>query len=96
MDKLTTVLIDKKVVSLSEGERELFHDLLREFGIGAFENVITTDEKNHIININPLTNTKLPWGVLWFLMGVSIQQRLRDVDKFAERIGKIEEALGIK
>ena len=45
---MSQIVIDRQLINVSEEEEKLYNKLLLEFGKGAFEKIVKTDENNDI------------------------------------------------
>lgn len=88
---MTTVLISGQVVNVSEEEKKIYELLVREFGRDAFNGLIKTDEDDNIKVIDLTQNTKVSFSIMYFLITLSVNQRLSKIDAAVESIRSLED-----
>ena len=88
---MTTVLIGGQVVNVSEEEKGIYDLLVREFGRDAFKGLIKTNADNDIAAIDLTNNTKVSFSVMYFLMTLSVNQRLNKIDEAVASIRSLED-----
>jgi hypothetical protein len=84
-------------VELSEEEFGCYQELVKVRGDSVFNDLFNTDERGIITIITPSANTTM--DVLYFIQNLSINQHLREQDRFLDVLGdkvrRLEERLGL-
>ncbi len=78
-------------ISLSNEEFEYYGKLKTIFGEDSFRGLFQTDLSGIIAGISPATDKATPNPVLFFLLNVSFNQRMRQVEKYLQKIEELEE-----
>lgn len=94
--------IANKKLDLSNTEYGYYQELKNAFGEDSFKGVFTTDANGHITSITPSTTQPMAMAIIFFLLNVMLNQRLRKIDtslsqieEFDQRLKKIEEKLNL-
>ncbi len=82
--------VGNKRLDLSDDEYAYFLLLKKEYGQEQFSGLFKTDKNGIITSVMPPHNRQLSMGVLFFLLNVMMNQRLRILDK---KIKKVDEYL---
>lgn len=77
-------------LSLSQEEFEYYERLKQIFTEDAFRGLFQTDLAGIIAGISPSTDRATPNPVLFFLLNVSFNQRMRQVETYLKRIDVLE------
>jgi hypothetical protein len=80
-------------ISLSKEELEYYEKLKNMFGEESFRGLFQTDLAGHIAAISPPSGKATPNPVLFFLLNVSFNQRMRQVEKYLQKIEGLEERI---
>lgn len=80
-------------LSLSPEEFEYYERLKQLFTEDAFRGLFQTDLAGMIAGISPSTDRATPLPVLFFLLNVSFNQRMRQVETYLKRIDILEERI---
>jgi len=80
-------------ISLSREEFEYYESLKKLFGEDSFRGLFQTDLSGHITGISPPSEKATPNPVLFFLLNVSFNQRMRQLEKFFERVDSLDERI---
>jgi len=82
-------------LSLSQEEFEYYERLKQIFTEDAFRGLFQTDLSGIITGISPDTSKATPMPVLFFLLNVSFNQRMRQVASHLEKANSLEERIKI-
>ncbi len=63
------------------------------FGEDSFRGLFQTDLAGNIAGISPPLDKPTPQPVLFFLLNVSFNQRMRQVEKFVQKVADLEERI---
>jgi len=80
-------------ISLSREEWEYYERLKQTFGEDSFRGLFQTDLAGHIAAISPPLDKPTPQPILFFLLNVSFNQRLRQVERFVQRVADLEDRI---
>ena len=80
-------------ISLSNEEFEYYEKLKTIFTEDVLRGLFQTDISGIIAGISPSTNSATPMPVLFFLLNVSFNQRMRQVGKYLKKIDSMEERI---
>lgn len=80
-------------ISLSTEEFEYYERLKTLFGEDSFRGLFQTDLSGNIAGISPPTDKATPNPVLFFLLNVSFNQRMRQVEKYLQKIETMDERI---
>lgn len=93
--------IANKRLEVSDEEFKYFEKIKEEFGQGSFLGLFSTDKNGMITAITPPIDKSVPMVVMFFIMNVMMNQRLRVLDKKIQssnietRLKVIEDKLGV-
>ena len=82
--------VGNKKINLSKGEYEYFLSLKDVFGESSFIGLFETNDDGDITLIKPGLDNPTSMAVIFFLLNVMLNQRLRKLDKKVKRIESIE------
>jgi hypothetical protein len=82
--------VGNKRLELSEDEFKYFCALKDQFGGHSFAGLFDTNKNGIITTVNPPTNKNVPLGVIFFLLNVMMNQRVRILDKKINKISELE------
>lgn len=77
-------------IALSKEEWNYYLELKNVYGEAAFENMFVTDEQGFIISVNPSPTNPSLLGVVFFLLNLSFNQRVR---RYESKISLLEARL---
>lgn len=80
-------------ISISREELEYYERLKQMFGEDAFRGLFQTDLAGNIAGISPPLDKPTPQPILFFLLNVSFNQRMRQVEKFVQKVADLEERI---
>ena len=80
-------------ISLSREEWEYYERLKKMFGEDSFRGLFQTDLAGNIAGISPSLDKPTPQPILFFLLNVSFNQRMRQVEKFVQKVADLEERI---
>ncbi len=85
--------IDNKRVSLSQDEYKYFLELKNKFGDDEFRGLFNSDNNGNITSITPPLERPSSFVIIYFLLNVMLNQRLRMIDSIASKFNTFEERL---
>ena len=71
--------VDNKRLDLTDEEHSYYLDLLDKFGNKEFCGLFATDKNGQITSISPPLDREVSLGVLFFILNVMMNQRLRKI-----------------
>jgi hypothetical protein len=77
-------------ISLSREEFEYYEKLRVMFGEDSFRGLFQTDIAGNIAGISPPLDRPTPQPILFFLLNVTFNQKMRQLEKFFDKIDSIE------
>lgn len=80
-------------ISLSREEWEYYERLKQAFGEDSFRGLFQTDLAGNIAGISPPLDKPTPQPILFFLLNVSFNQRMRQVERFVQRVADLEDRI---
>ena len=80
-------------ISISKEEFEYYEKLKKMFGEDQFRGLFQTDLAGNIAGISPPLDRPTPQPILFFLLNVSFNQRLRQLEKYINKIETLEEKI---
>lgn len=80
-------------LSLIREEFEYCTKLISLYGEDIFRGLFQTDNHGNIIAIAPHTQQPTPMPVLFFLLNISFNQRMRSIEKIFDRLDKMDEKI---
>ena len=80
-------------ISISREEWEYYERLKQMFGEDSFRGLFQTDLAGNIAGISPPLDKPTPQPLLFFLLNVSFNQRMRQVEKFVQKVADLEERI---
>jgi len=63
------------------------------FGEDSFRGLFQTDLAGNIAGISPPLDKPTPQPILFFLLNVSFNQRMRQVERFVQKVADLEERI---
>ena len=78
--------IANKRLDLSDGEFSYYKEILREIGADDFRGLFDTDKNGLIISIAPPVERSIPMLVLFFVLNVMMNQRVRMLNSEAKSL----------
>lgn len=85
--------IANKKVDISDDEYKYFLSLEKTFGPDEFISLFSTDNDGNIVTVTPPLNKQVPMAIIFFLLNLSFNQRLRMVERWTTKINNLEERL---
>lgn len=85
--------ISNTKLALTKEEFVYYENLLKAFGQDCFSGLFQTNAAGYIMNISPDTQKATPMPVLFFLLNVSFNQRMRKLDGFITRVEGMEKKI---
>jgi hypothetical protein len=82
--------VGNKRLELSDSEFEYYCSLKEQFGGSEFIGLFKTDKNGIITFVNPPVNKNVPLGVIFFLLNVMMNQRIRVLDKKINKVLDLE------
>jgi hypothetical protein len=88
--------IANKRLDISNDEHSYFKTIKEEIGIDSFRGLFATDDNGIITAITPPTDKSTPMVVLFFVLNIMMNQRLRVLDRkitsnnFEDRLSALE------
>lgn len=93
MSKVEIKSVANTRLSLSSEEFEYYERLKKLFGDDAFRGLFQTDLSGFLTGISPHTEKATPQPVLFFLLNVSFNQRMRQLEKHLLKVNSLEEKI---
>ena len=82
--------VGNKRLELSDDEYQYYCGLMDQFGAAEFTDLFQTDKNGMITSVNPPVNKKTSLGVVYFLLNVMMNQRVRALDQKINKITNFE------
>ncbi len=82
--------VGNKRLELSDGEFKYYQSLKEQFGDRDFVGLFKTDKNGIIVSVNPPVNRTISMGVIFFLLNVMMNQRVRALDGKINKIMDFE------
>ena len=82
--------VGNKRLELSDNEFQYYCGLKDQFGAAEFIDLFQTDKNGMIISVNPPVNKKTSLGVIYFLLNVMMNQRVRVLDAKINKVTDLE------
>tara|TARA_Y100000310_G_C20244577_1_gene606207 strand:+ start:217 stop:561 length:345 start_codon:yes stop_codon:yes gene_type:complete len=82
--------VGNKRLDLSSSEYEYYCTLKDQFGESEFVGLFQTDKNGIIISVNPPINKNISFGVLFFLLNIMMNQRVRVLDSKINKVTDLE------
>jgi len=83
--------VGNKRLELSDDEFRYYCSLKEQFGESDFVGLFKTDKNGIIISVNPPVNKTISLGIIFFLLNVMMNQRVRVLDKKINKVTDLEE-----
>ena len=77
--------VDSKRLDLSDDEFNYYNKLVEKFGEKDFKGLFTSDKNGQITSISPPLDKQISMGVMFFILNVMMNQRLRAIALMAEK-----------
>ena len=82
--------VGNKRLDLSDSEYQYYCSLKDSFGESEFVDLFQTDKNGIILSVNPPINKKTSLGVIYFLLNIMMNQRVRALDEKINKIAGLE------
>lgn len=82
------IAIDGKAINATEYHKDIYDNLIKEFGRQAFEGTIIADDEGNIAAINPTVKTS--WAAILFLIELLISQKMFKIEDIRDEVGEIK------
>lgn len=80
--------LEGKRLEMTSEEYSYYKDLLKTFGKDACKNSFSSDDSGKILSVAPSLTEPMPIAILFFLLNLMMNQRLRALDS---KVTKIED-----
>lgn len=94
--------VGNRRLDLSDSEYEYYKRLREEFGQHKFAKLFDTDKNGLIVSVTPPVDAVTPIGVIFFVLNVMMNQRIRILDEkinkameFENRVAKVDDLTSI-
>jgi hypothetical protein len=77
--------IDNKRLDLSDEEYQYYNTLVETFGKEDFSGLFSTDKNGQIISITPPVDRQISLGVIFFILNIMMNQRLRSLEDMIKK-----------
>ncbi len=77
--------VDNKRLDLSDEEYSYYLGLVESFGKDEFVDLFSTDKNGQITSINPPLDRQISMGVMFFVLNVMMNQRLRALGRVVQK-----------
>ena len=85
--------IANQKLDLNKEEFEYYQELEKSFGKDAFHGLFKTNDDGHIIAITPSPSQPTAMLLIFFLLNVMHNQKLRKLDTWVEKVDKLEQKI---
>lgn len=85
--------IANQKIDISKAEYEYYLELEKVFGKDAFVGLFKTSDSGQIISVMPSQNSETAMVLIFFLLNVMYNQRLRKLDVWINKIELLDERL---
>lgn len=85
--------ISNTKILLTKEEFVYYESLVKVFGQEAFIGTFQTNNKGFVIQVTPDPQKVIPMPILYFLLNVSFNQRMRRLDGFISRVEIMEKKI---
>jgi hypothetical protein len=82
--------VGNKRLDLSDSEYKYYCTLKEQFGESDFVGLFETDKNGIITSVNPPMNKNISFGVLFFLLNIMMNQRVRVLDGKINKVTDFE------
>lgn len=79
-----------RVVDMTNTEFEYYEELAKVFGENVFKNSFASDDGGRIIAVTPSTTEPTSMAIIFFLLNLMMNQRLRAIDSKLTKINALE------
>lgn len=86
-------MIDNNVVDISDEEYEYYEQLEKVFGKNVFANSFRSNADGRIMAVTPSTTEPTSLAIIFFLLNLSMNQRLRDIDMTLKKIDDLSKRI---
>lgn len=85
--------VGNKNIDLTNNEYEYFQALAAEFSEVEFSELFNVNDDGRVTEVTPPITEPIPMGILFFLMNVMLNQRLRAIDFSTDKIKSYEKRI---
>lgn len=85
--------ISGRIVDMTNVEFEYYEELAKVFGENVFENSFTSDDEGRIIAVTPSPTEPTSMAIIFFLLNLMMNQRLRAIDAKLTKINELEDRI---
>tara|TARA_B100000131_G_scaffold322655_1_gene377432 strand:+ start:3568 stop:3870 length:303 start_codon:yes stop_codon:yes gene_type:complete len=85
--------IANKLLDITSDEYKYIVELQEAFGEDVFLGLFTSNDEGIVTSITPNVNRPVPMAVVFFILNIMMNQRLRDIDSFSSRIRELGDRL---
>lgn len=85
--------VGNKRLDLSDSEFSYFKVLKETFGESGFRGLFSTNKNGLITSVTPPLNNKVEIGIVYFILNVMLNQRVRILDDKVNNFAKIQEKI---
>jgi len=85
--------IANKKLDLTKEEYEYYLQIEQNFGKDAFHDLFKTDESGHITAITPSPSQPTAMLLIFFLLNVMHNQKLRKIDAWVDKVDKLDQRI---
>jgi hypothetical protein len=82
--------VGNKRLDLSDSEFQYYCNLKEQFGDSDFIGLFQTDKNGMILSVNPPVNKNISLGIIFFLLNIMMNQRIRVLDSKINKVTDLE------
>ena len=82
-----------RIVDMTNVEFEYFKELEKVFGKTVFENSFASDDDGRILTVTPSTTEPTSMAIIFFLLNLMLNQRLRAIDSKLTKINSLDDRI---
>lgn len=82
--------ISNTKILLTKEEFQYYENLSKVFGTEAFVGLFQTNSSGYITQVSPNTQKATPIPIIYFLLNVSFNQRMRRLDSFIDKVDNMD------
>lgn len=80
-------------ILLTKEEFQYYENLVKIFGPDSFVGLFQTNNSGYITQVSPSLQKATPVPILYFMLNVSFNQRMRRLDSFIDRVENFDKRL---